>query len=326
MKSKYRMLGVSALLSLMLAACGEEEAAKVEVEVEADTKASDTQEQEETEQTITYLGEEYVVPAEVNNIVAASLESMEDAAILGVKPVGVLAIADAIPAYLAEELEGASLVGDKFAPNNEAILKLDPDVILGSSKHGEEVVTSLNKIQTMIPYSHVSTNWKENLLLLGQLSGKEAEANTIINNYETKASEAKEQLSERLMDKTVLVLRMRQGSLNVYPEDIYLNPVLYEDLGLAVPDVVAKAEAQSELALEGLAEINPDYIFLQFESTENTDNPTALDELLENPIFKSMEAAKNDHVFVNVVDPLAQGGTAWSKVKFLDAAIINLTK
>ena len=124
----------------------------------------------------------------------------------------------------------------------------------------------------------------------------------------------------------MLVLRMRQGSLNVYPEDIYLNPVLYEDLGLAVPEVVAKAEAQSELALEGLAEINPDYIFLQFESTENTDNPTALEELKENPIFQSIEAVKNDHLFVNTVDPLAQGGTAWSKVKFLDAAITNLTK
>ena len=315
------MLGASTLLILTLAACRAEEAANDEVKVEADTKETDVQ-----EQTITYLGEEYVLPAVVNNIVAASLESMEDAAILGVKPVGVLSIADAIPTYLAEELEGASLVGDKFAPNNEAILQLDPDVILGSSKHGEEVVTSLNKIQTMIPYSHVSTNWKDNLLLLGQLSGKEADANTIINDYETKASEAKEQLGEKLKDKTVLVIRMGQGSMNEYPENIYLNPVLYEDLGLAVPEVVAKAEAQSELALEGLAEINPDYIFLQYETTENTDNPTALDELLENPIFKSMEAAKNDHVFVNAVDPLAQGGTAWSKVKFLDAAITNLTK
>lgn len=51
------------------------------------------------------------MPAEINNIVAASLESMEDAAILGVKPVGVLAIADAIPGYLSTELAGASLVG-----------------------------------------------------------------------------------------------------------------------------------------------------------------------------------------------------------------------
>lgn len=322
---KYWMLGATAMLALSLAACGDkEENSNEKVEVEAEAKNSSAE--ESAEQTLTYLGEDYVVPSEVNNIVAASLESMEDAAILGIKPVGVLAIADAIPTYLSDELEGAALVGDKFAPNNEAILTLNPDVILGSSKHGEEVVTALNKIQTMIPYSHVSTNWKENLTLLGQLGDKEAEAEKIIADYEEKAGQAKAELNESLKDKEVLVLRIRKGSMNAYPESIYFNPVLYNDLGLQVPDVVTKAEAQSELSLEALAEANPDYIFIQFETSENTDNTAALDELLANPIFGSIEAAKNDHVFVNVVDPLAQGGTAWSKVKFLDAAIENLSK
>ncbi|WP_225216152.1 MULTISPECIES: ABC transporter substrate-binding protein [Psychrobacillus] len=321
---KYWMMSATAMLALSLAACGDKEESSTEkVEVEAKETSSD---EANTEQTLTYLGEDYVVPAKVNNIVAASLESMEDAAILGVKPVGVLAIANAIPTYLADELEGAELVGDKFAPNNEAILALNPDVILGSSKHGEEVVTALNKIQTMIPYSHVATNWKENLTLLGQLTNKESEAEKIITDYEEKAEKAKVELGESLKDKEVLVLRIRKGSINAYPESIYLNPVIYEDLGLKVPEVVTKAEAQAELSLEALADANPDYIFLQFEASENTDNAAALDELLENPIFGSIEAAKNDHVFVNAVDPLAQGGTAWSKVKFLDAAIENLSK
>lgn len=251
---------------------------------------------------------------------------MEDAAILGIKPVGVLAIANEIPTYLASELEGAALVGDKFAPNNEAILALDPDVILGSSKHGDDVREQLNKIQTMIPYSHISTNWKENLKLLGQLSGKEKEADTIITYYDEKAQAAKAEIGETLKDKTILVIRIRQGAMSVYPQNVYLNPVIYEDLGVAVPEVITKTEAQAELSLEALAEINPDYVFLQFETSENTDKPTALDDLLKNPIFQSVEAAKNDHVFVNAVDPLAQGGTAWSKVKFIDAAIENLTK
>ncbi|MFJ5771728.1 ABC transporter substrate-binding protein [Psychrobacillus sp. NPDC093180] len=330
---KYWFIGASALLALTLAACSDQEkeaTAKEEkteevADVEQEAK-TEVKEEATTEQTITYLGEDYVLPAQVNNIVAASLESMEDAAILGVKPVGVLEIAGEIPGYLAKELEGASLVGDKFAPNNEAILALDPDVILGSSKHGEDVVSSLNKIQTMIPYSHISTNWKENLRLLGQLTGKDAEAESIITDYDAKASEAKGKIQESLKDKSVLVVRIRQGSMCVYPAGVYLNPVIYEDLGVTVPEVITKTEAQAELSLEALAEINPDYIFLQFETSENTDNATALDDLLNNPIFKSVEAAKNDHVFVNAVDPLAQGGTAWSKVKFLDAAIEDLLK
>ncbi|MDZ7542551.1 ABC transporter substrate-binding protein, partial [Clostridium perfringens] len=98
------------------------------------------------------------------------------------------------------------------------------------------------------------------------------------------------------------------------------------DLGLKVPEVVTQAKAQAELTLETLAEMNPDAIFLQFDDSENSDAPKALSELLENPIFKGLEASKNNKVFVNTIDPLAQGGTAWSKVRFLDAVVDNLLK
>lgn len=322
-KKIFGVAGLSALLAFGLAACGEEESTATDP---ASTQAAEPAEEKVAEQTITYLGEEYSVPGEVERIVAASLESMEDAAILGIKPVGALAIGNDLPAYLAEEMEGAELIGDKFAPNNEAVLALEPDVILGSSKHGEEVVTAMNKIQTMIPYSHISTNWKENLQLLGQLTGKETEADTILADYDQKAADAQAELSEEIKGETTIVIRVRQGSMNVYPEGVYLNPVLYEDLGLVVPEAITKAEAQAELSLEALAEINPQTIFLQFETSENTDQPEALDELMENPIFQSLDAAKNDRVFINAVDPMAQGGTAWSKVKFLDAAIEYLSE
>lgn len=49
----------------------------VTTEETASTEKS-AQGEDATEQTITYLGEDYVLPAKVNNIVAASLESMED--------------------------------------------------------------------------------------------------------------------------------------------------------------------------------------------------------------------------------------------------------
>ena len=156
--NKYFKMCAPALLALSLAACGTDKAEEsTSTNNATETSASETQDQAKT-QTITYLGEKYEIAADVKNIVAASLESMEDAAMLGIKPVGVLDIAGKIPAYLASDLEGAELVGDKMTPNTEAILKLDPDVILGSTKYPKEMAEKLNKIQTMIPYSHVSTN------------------------------------------------------------------------------------------------------------------------------------------------------------------------
>ncbi len=322
---KYWSLGAAALLALTLAACSSSDEAK-ETEAEVVEQEQTASEEQATEMTINYLGTDYTFPNPVENIVAASLEAMEDAAILGVKPVGVLEVAGEIPEYLRTELEGATLIGDKKAPNAEVILTLDPDAIIGTSKWGEETMTPLNKIATTLPYSHISTDWKDNLLAFGELADKKEEAEKIIADYDAKAAEAKASLGDTAADKEVLVIRLRGGIMNVYPTGVYLNPVLYEDLGLQVPEVVTKAEAQAELTLETLAEIDPDVIFLQFETSENKDAPTALEDLQANPIFANLTATKNGDVHVNTIAPLAQGGTAWSKVKFLDAAVEKLVK
>ncbi|ODV54009.1 MULTISPECIES: ABC transporter substrate-binding protein [Lysinibacillus] len=324
--NKYFKMCAPALLALSLAACGTDKAEESTTNNTAETSAAESQTEQAKTQTITYLGEKYELPAEVKNIVAASLESMEDAAMLGIKPVGVLEVGGKVPAYLASDFEGATLVGNKMEPNAEAILNLDPDVIVGTSKFPEETAEKLNKIQTMIPYSHISTNWKENLTLLAQLAGKEEDAKKIISDYEAKVADAQVKSKEQLADKEVLIIRVRGGVMYIYPAGVYLNPVLYEDLGAPVPEVITTAKAQAELSLETLAQVNPDAIFLQFEESENKDTPKALEELQKNPIFTSLKASQNNEIYVNAIDPLAQGGTAWSKVKFLDAAAEKLLK
>ncbi|KGR85856.1 ABC transporter substrate-binding protein [Lysinibacillus odysseyi] len=325
---KYWSLGAAALLALTLAACNsgdEPKETNAESEKKVETSANENA-AADTEKVISYLDTDYTFPNPVENIVAASLEAMEDAAALGVKPVGVLEIAGEIPKYLAEDLAGAALIGDKMKPNAEAILNLEPDAIIGTSKWNEDTLSQMNKIATTLPYSHISTNWKDNLLAFSQLVDKEAEAEKIIADYEKKAADAKIALGKAAADQEVLIIRVRGGVMNIYPAGVYLNPVLYEDLGLQVPAVLKEAEAQAELTLETLAEIDPDMIFLQFETSENTDAPNALKDLEANPIFANLTASKNGEVHVNTVAPLAQGGTAWSKVKFLDAAVEKLVK
>lgn len=328
MKKFSALVGASAL-ALMLAACGSDEAtetpaAGAETEVAADEKEVT---EEVTTQSVTYLGETYEVPANVNTIIAASLESMEDAVVLGVKPAGVVANSgDAIPEYLAAHFEGATVVGNKKEASAETMLSLNPDVILGTSKWDEAQMMNYNKVATTFPYSHISVNWKENLLLFGQLAGKEAEAEKAIADYEAKLEETKQQIaSSDLKDKKVLIIRVR-GGLAVYPEGVFLNPSIYADLGLQVPAELAAIEAQTEISFETLAEWNPDVILLQYDDTENTDNAGMLDDILNNNIFKGITAAQNNEVYVNVVDPMAQGGTAWSKINFLNGFVDNVLK
>ncbi len=101
---------------------------------------------------ITYLGKEYTVPAKVDKIATASLESMEDAAVLGIKPVGAITVGGKLPKYLEKDLEGAKSVGEKMEPNFETLLQLKPDVITSSTKFPAETAEKFTKVAPTFPY------------------------------------------------------------------------------------------------------------------------------------------------------------------------------
>ncbi|QNK60905.1 ABC transporter substrate-binding protein [Paenibacillus sp. PAMC21692] len=331
------MAGLMLLLTLSLAitACGggnngNNEPAGSPAATETATAEATVQPTEETAtgtQVIKYLDQEYEIPANVERIViTGAVEAMEDSIVLDVKPVGAISFGGEFPALFQSITTDAVSVGEKTEPNFEQILSLKPDVILGSTKFPAEVTEKLATIAPTILYSHISTNWEANLKLLGQLSGKEAQAEEEVAKYKADLEAAKSQLGDKLKDQKVAVVRIRQGGkMFIYPTNVYFNPILYEELGLTAPDAVAAAKAQEEITTEQLAAINPDFLFLQFEPTENADAPKALEDLQNNPIAKTTEAFKNGNLFINVVDPLAQGGTAYSKIEFLKAAVAKLT-
>ncbi|MFN2744579.1 ABC transporter substrate-binding protein [Bacillus sp. z60-18] len=291
-------------------------------------KASgDAKSSESAEKSIQYLDHTYKVKVPADKIViTGSVESMEDAKLLDVHPAGAISFSGKFPELFKSITDQATAIGEKTEPNLEKILELKPNVILASTKFPEKVVKKLDNIATTIPVTHVSSNWKDNLNLLAELTGKEDEAKQIISDYEKDLKETKTEFEKTVKDKKVVVVRIRQGNVFIYPENMFFNSTLYGELGFTAPDEVKAAKAQELISLEKLSEMNPDYMFVQFSDDENADKPNALKDLEKNPIWKSITAVKEDHVFVNAVDPLAQGGTAWSKVQFLKAASEKLSQ
>ncbi len=329
MKKRLLVLTLSALVAVGVTGCGsknnnEEGSANANKEVQQSTNES---QQENKEKKITYLGKEYTVPSkDAKIVITGTMESMEDALMLDVKPLGAITVGGEFPAMFKDITAETKPIGEKIQPNIETILSLKPDIILGSTKFPAETLEKLNKVKDTIPVSHISTDWEDNLMLMGQLSGKEDKAKEIIEKYKEDAKEAKEKLGDKMKDKKVVTIRIRSGNIFIYPETVFFNPVLYNDLGLTAPEPVKAAKAQEEISLEKFSELNPDYIFVQFSENENADKPKALEELNNNPIWKSINAVKEGKVFVNTVDPLGQGGTAWSKSNFLKAAVSELSK
>ncbi|GGE63640.1 ABC transporter substrate-binding protein [Priestia taiwanensis] len=319
MNKKLLVVGMATVFSLGLAACNDGGSKATEKQKVSETSTSETQ-------TITYLKKDYTVPTDIKKVAAASLEAMEDAAVLGVKPTGAITVGGKLPTYLAKDLEGAESIGEKMQPNHEVLLKMKPDVILGTTKFQPEVAEKLGKVATMIPVSHISTDWEANLRLMGEVSGTKEKAEEVIKQYKEDVAKVKASIEPKVKDKEAVVVRIRAGNMQVYPASVYLNPVLYEDLGLTVPTEIKAVEKQEAISIEKFAEMDPDIVFLQFDESENAKTPKVLDELQSNAIWKNLKAVKDNKVFINAVDPLAQGGTAWSKIAFLKAVEDKLTK
>ncbi|RTE06435.1 ABC transporter substrate-binding protein [Paenibacillus whitsoniae] len=319
-------VGMTALALLAMTACGAksettsgtaapEKAAATPAATAASTPAAST-----GPHTIKYVGKDYTVPAKVDKVViTGAVESLEDALLLDVKPVGALTVSGKFPAVFAPITDKAEGIGEKTQPNLETILKLKPDVILSSTKFPAETNEKLTKVGLTIPVSHLATDWENNLLLLGELTGKQAKAKEVLDKYKKDSAALKEKIGPVLKNKKVLALRVRSGSLFIYPQDVFFNPSLYAELGATVPEEVKAAKAQAGISLEKLSEMNPDYLFIEFAEDENKDTPKVFEDLKNNPIFKNINAVKNGQLYTNIVDPMLQGGTAYSKIKFLEA-------
>ncbi|WP_224768166.1 ABC transporter substrate-binding protein [Metabacillus idriensis] len=328
MRNNNFKCGLFAILLLLCAACSSEGLSKTSSAEKQTTADEKTETIETGTRTVTYLDKEYILPADAKRIViAGSMEAMEDALVLNVKPIGASTVAGSFPDRFEKITAETDPIGEKIEPNLETILKLKPDVILGSTKFPDEKMMELEKIAPTIRISHLSSDWEANLTFMGELTGKKQLAEKEIKKYSQQLEATKKKFDgTSLAEKNVLAVRLRSGKLFIYPENVYVNSVLYEDLGLPVPAELKDVKAQQQISIEGLAEMDPDYLFVQFSADENGKTDQALEELKANPVINNIKAIKENHVFVNVIDPLAEGGPAWSRIKFLDKALSSLTE
>ena len=323
---KKVIMVLSFILILVLAACSQkDDAAEDKNEnAAADSSENSVQQVEGDTKQIEYLKEEYTLPSNVDRIViTGAMEAMEDAVSLGVEPVGAVTVAGQFELY-ASVTKNAESIGEKQEPNFEKILELKPDVILGSDKFPDEVIEKLEKIAPTIKVSHISSDWEDNLHLMGELSGKADEAEQLLEDYHAELEKIKPSIQEAMDGKKVAAIRIRGGEMFIYPQDVFFNSVLYEQLGLEVPEEVGKAEAQEALSVEQLASMNPDYLIIQVQDGNNDENNKVYEEMKKDPIVQNVTAFKEDQVFVNMVDSLLEGGPAYSRTVFLEKLQENL--
>jgi len=284
------------LLALSLAACGDDEATESQSSANKTDQTSGQQEEAKTRTLTDAMGNKVVVPAKPKRVIATYLE--DNLVTLGIKPVAQWSVKDgaSVQGYLQDELDGIPTIPHDLP--FEAVQKMEPDLIIMDSASMVEggKYEQYNKIApTYVIGTEVNNDWRDELKRVGEVFGKEEAAKKALDKYEAKAAKAKETLKKETDNPSVAAIWLVGGKFFVVSESLSSGAVMYEDLGLKVPDVVKEISASatgnwSAISLEKLVELDADHLFL-INSDESTGS-----KALNESLWKSIPAVKSGNV------------------------------
>lgn len=181
------------------------------------------------------------------------------------------------------------LVGNSRDLNLEAVLESNPDLLLTfHNPAGLQAYDQLVEIAPVVQLDYTST-WQEQLLMIGKILGKEQLAEKRITETEEKIADAKEKLGQH-KDKTFALFRTDGKNFIAQGNSKY-----YDTFGITKPKGFPDtAKPGDTTSLEGVSEMNPDYIVFQ----HNYDmSKSFVDSLESSPVWKSMDAVKNGRIY-----------------------------
>lgn len=325
------LLSLLAALSLLLAACGS-------VEEGATTTAAGSAEPETTTATsgpITITdarGEELTLDAPASEVVGLEWGVIENLISLGVMPVGVADVEGYTAWVSAAPLdEGVVDVGLRGEPSIDALVALEPDLVVATTDLPANII---EQIEGLVPVLVVRAaaaerpvdQMRDNIRLVAQAVGKEAEADALVERVDTAIAEGAQAiadaglegqpftLADAWMDgNNVSIRAFTAGSLMgaVAEEMGLVNAWDLEgdaDYGLAITDV------------EGLTNLGD----VQFTYYTNAAEVDAIAELDGNPIWEGLPFVQNGNVH-RLPDGIWMFGGPLSVEQFVDATVEALT-
>ncbi|HFI0942949.1 TPA: ABC transporter substrate-binding protein [Streptococcus suis] len=208
-----------------------------------------------------------------------------------------------VSSYSLDLEKNSPAFGDKLkdvpqltTADTEAIAAQKPDVILVFA--GDDNLETLKEIAPVIEITYGKSDYLKMLTDVGQIFGKEKEAQAWLDQWDKKVATAKEEL-KGLIDTSSIFTVMDFFDKNIF---LYGNnfgrggELVYRALGFAAPakvqeDIINK-EGWFGVSQEALPEYVGDYVLVNV----NDKTKEAAASLKESDIWKNLPAVKNGHV------------------------------
>jgi ferric hydroxamate transport system substrate-binding protein len=315
----------AAALALVLTACGSSE----NVTPEANSSSATTQPVSVTDAR----NKKIDLKAPATKVVGLEWGVIENVITLGVMPVGVADVKGYTGWVSAEKLDSSVKdVGTRGEASVDAIVALDPDLIITTTDESAATIAQLEKAAPVLVVrgadaKNAIPQMKKNFELVAQALGKTEQAGTILADFDKKLAEGKQKVADAGKAGTAYTMAdgYKEGStisIRMYTAGSLLGAVANElgmknawtaagdpDYGLAQTDI------------EGLTKLK-DGEFLYIANDDGGD--VFGGDLAKNAIWKNLPFVKSGNVH-RLADGIWMFGGPKSTEQFIDATVQAVT-
>lgn len=242
----------------------------------------------------TALGD-VIVPQSPQRVVVLSQNALDNTLALGIKPIASTysgfphrsnygSFAD----YLIDKTEGVDNIGHSSQPNLEAILALKPDLILSNV---EDHRTFYDLLSQIAPTVLVETR-ADALATYAAALGKPDQGEVLIQDFQARIQDFRQQMGDRLETTEVSVLRFRPDQVRLYMQNSFCGYIL-EQVGLPRPPAQSKAKFYETVSLEAIPAMDGDVIFYFQDNPQNS----MAQKVTRHPLWQQLEAVQQERVY-----------------------------
>lgn len=241
---------------------------------------------------------EVEIPVNPQRIVVLDGPMLDAALAVGVTPVGATTgfANDPFPAYLGDATAGITNVGTILEPNLEAIIQLEPDLIVSTKVRHEAMHSLLMEIAPTVFSETIGATWQDDFLLYTDAMNRRSEAEEVVANWQVRVDEFQQATDGERQDWRISIVRFLPDAVRLYHRASYIGTIL-DELELPRPesqqgtDILAFSE---EISAEQINLADGSHIFA---CAWGTLDDTPVDAFTTNPLWQTLEAVKNDKVY-----------------------------
>lgn len=259
-------------------------------------------------------------PPESPRIVTLYQGATDSAVALGLTPIGVVDswLEKPMYRYLRDPLDGVEHVGLETQPNLEKIAWLKPDLVIASDFRHARIAPLLSAIAPTVSAPTVF-NFKTTLTMVANATGREAQANELLQLWSDRVADFRQQIAARLgseWPQKVAVVRFKSDHVRIYTSG-FAGSIL-DELGFAQPDTLQSQSWGMKLSsTENIPVLDANALFILLEP----DDPAIADNYqhwASHPLWQQLSAVQSGRVFE--VDPVSwmMGGGVLAANAMLD--------